>query len=531
MSGRERPLDVRSPGSRAKEIKHASPVQCTGFKEEKQKKKRTKTQEPQKSNHAEEKPAVQKTPKEKATKHLTKESNEEQHMPTESTKAKTCSSTAKSQKRPPRNPLKTQLELETAITLEAPKELKASPANTKPKASSKAEFQTEETNDEECADETMQKMPKAKADVDNSVLKSILGNLKIKVKDRSDSSKVVNSFRENLVKYLKKTIYFHEVQKPLCTGSYYENLKILHPDEFDIMLCMPVERVKIEPFGTNGAFYSVALKRDKNPLMTFQKNDILPASEILKQFRESVKTFAKGFTASAWTMTPKRKGCPAVTLTCQVGSVTISLDVVLCLSVKSSWPSFTKNGLKIEEWLGTKVKQEHKRKPYYLVPKYEGRGNVENDGVQAKDAWRVSFSHIEKDIIKKHGSQKTCCEKGGANCCRKGCLKLLKYLLHLLKESNSTFDKFCSYHAKTTFLHACCSKTKDTDWGESDLSQCFNRLLQDFEKHLRCGELFNFFIPSQNLLSGIGRKLCTQLADTIKEQRENGFPIFKERVC
>ncbi|MEQ2168215.1 hypothetical protein GOODEAATRI_012021 [Goodea atripinnis] len=174
------------------------------------------------------------------------------------------------------------------------------------------------------------------------------------------------------------------------------------------MLPMPVERVKIEPFGTNGAFYSVALKRGKNPLMRFQKDDILPASEILQEFRESVKKFAKGCT---------------------------------------------------------------------------------------------------------------------------GCLKLLKYLLHLLKESNSTFDKFCSYHAKTTFLHACCSKTKDTDWGESDLSQCFNRLLQDFEKHLRCGELFNFFIPSQNLLSGIGKTLCTQLADTIKEQRENGFPIFKERVC
>lgn len=73
-----------------------------------------------------------------------------------------------------------------------------------------------------------------------------------------------------------------------------------------------------------------------------------------------------------------------MTLTTEVQSVTISLDVVLCLMVKSSWPAFTNEGLKIEAWLGTKVKQEYKRKPYYLVPKYEGRGTVENDGVFAK---------------------------------------------------------------------------------------------------------------------------------------------------
>lgn len=87
------------------------------------------------------------------------------------------------------------------------------------------------------------------------------------------------------------------------------------------------------------------------------------------------------FLISEWTVTKKKKGCPAVTLTTEVQSETISLDVVLCLMVKSSWPCFTKEGLKINTWLGAKVKQDYKRKPYYLVPKYEGRGTVEKDGV------------------------------------------------------------------------------------------------------------------------------------------------------
>lgn len=98
------------------------------------------------------------------------------------------------------------------------------------------------------------------------------------------------------------------------------------------------------------------------------------------------------FVLSEWKVTKKKKGCPAVTLITQVQSVTISLDVVLSLMVKSSWPPFTKEGLKIEGWLGTKVKQEYKRMPYYLVPKYEGKGTVENDGVLAKG--KSNFSQL-----------------------------------------------------------------------------------------------------------------------------------------
>lgn len=87
---------------------------------------------------------------------------------------------------------------------------------------------------------------------------------------------------------------------------------------------------------------------------------------------------------SEWKVDRKKKGCPAVTLTTTVESVPISLDVVLSLVVKSSWPPYTKKGLMIDGWLGKKVKQEFKYKPYYLVPKYEGCGTVEDDGVSAK---------------------------------------------------------------------------------------------------------------------------------------------------
>ncbi|KAM4599962.1 cyclic GMP-AMP synthase [Fundulus diaphanus] len=561
MSGRSRPRMAKSPDSRPKEMKQACPVQCPELKEENQKKlpKRTKTQEIQKPKLAEEKPSVEETAEGKGAKHLMRGCDEERRMPTEGIITKTCSNRSKSVRKPPGDYLDAQLEIKTTITLpETPKKFsQASLEAPEPQASGQAESQTnsvkvaakmqgeqlekagprrasakkikaaaEKSNDEECADKDAQKMLKAKADsADDSVLRATLDKLKIKKKDQSETSKVVNDFIENLRKYLKaETICFKEVEEPLRTGSYYENLKISDPDEFDIMLPMPVKRVDVKPFGTDGAFYTVALKREKNPLLKFQQNEVLSASKMLKEFREEVKKFAKRF--PEWKMELKKPGCPAVTLTREVASATISLDVVLCLKVKYRWPSFTEDGFKIEKWLGRKVKREYKWEPYYLVPKYEGSGNVESNGVKAKDAWRVSFSHIEKDIIKKHGSEKTCCEKEGASCCRKSCLKLLKHLLHLLKESNPSFDKFCSYHAKTTFLHACCSRTKDGEWEASRLGHCFNLLLQDFESHLRRGELQNFFIPGQNLLSSPRKKVCSDLADSIKEERENGFPIF-----
>lgn len=63
------------------------------------------------------------------------------------------------------------------------------------------------------------------------------------------------------------------------------------------------------------------------------------------------------------------------------GTDPISLDIVLGLQVKSSWPTFAQEGFKIDKWLGTKVKKELKSQSYYLVPKYEGKGTVELEGV------------------------------------------------------------------------------------------------------------------------------------------------------
>ena len=60
------------------------------------------------------------------------------------------------------------------------------------------------------------------------------------------------------------------------------------------MLAVSVESVDIQPFGEDGAFYSVAMKRhQKHPLDRFLNEDkTIRASEMLKEFRDKVKEAA-----------------------------------------------------------------------------------------------------------------------------------------------------------------------------------------------------------------------------------------------
>ncbi|KAL1262933.1 hypothetical protein QQF64_005672 [Cirrhinus molitorella] len=368
------------------------------------------------------------------------------------------------------------------------------------------------------------------------VLKATIDKLKIKKNERSQASGCVNDTMDKVIAHLKQNVTWCKYIERLPTGSYYENVKICEPDEFDVMLTIPVERVNIQNFDEAGAFYTVALKRNPNKhlLDRFLNEDkTIKASEMLHEFREAIKKAVKKLPNKDKIMIRRKKPrCPAVTLEIKIeeNGKTISVDFVLGLKVHGSWPHFTKDGFKIENWLGKKEKTNMKRQPFYLVPKYKGKGNAEHNGVVAKDAWRISFSNVEKEILKRHGHSKTCCEdRNGQKCCRKECLKLLKYLLQKLKEDDSKSSKmssFCSYHAKTTLLHACATRGPDSEWAYTQLADCFQQLLKDFLEHLRNRRLPNFFIPSHNLLHEASKRSCEFLANEIEFQHNNNFPIF-----
>ncbi|XP_061482053.1 cyclic GMP-AMP synthase [Rhineura floridana] len=376
--------------------------------------------------------------------------------------------------------------------------------------------------------------PVAKASVPAGIqsLNQVLEKLKIATQQRSVAARRVNQVRDLLVTAIKMEDCFSFVDV-LGTGSYYERVKISIPDEFDIMLKIPNLRIELESCSvgaSTGAFYYVKLKRNpgKGCLHKFlDEKERLSSSNMLSALRTIIVEAVKEIEDVKVSVERKRPGSPAVTLLIGKTPCVISVDIILALEFRcQNWCESTKNGLLINEWQGRKVKKAFLNEPLLLVPKNakDGKGLIEN-------TWRLSFSHIEKALMTDHGHAKTCCEKNGTKCCRKDCLKLLKYLLKQLKtkhENRNQFDRFHSYHAKTAFFHTCANWPHDEEWLQKNRDECFKRLLGYFLDCLKKAELQHFFIPEFNLLctDKVQKTKCSTLAKAIESEKNNRFPAF-----
>ncbi|KFP73492.1 Cyclic GMP-AMP synthase, partial [Acanthisitta chloris] len=343
----------------------------------------------------------------------------------------------------------------------------------------------------------------------------------------SQASAQVNKVVSHLIKAIRiKDSSFGSI-KLHSAGSYYEHVKISEPNEFDIMFVMPVERLQLEESDDTGAFYYLTFKRspkEKYLLRFVDEDGKLSAFKMLQALRDIIKQEVKNIEDTEVTVTRKKAGSPAITLQIKNLPSDISVDIILTLEVHQGWPPSAQDGLKIKQWQGTKVRGIFKRESLYLVAKQNKR-----EKVLRGNTWRLSFSHVEKAMMKSHGDKKTCCEAGGLKCCRKSCLKLLKHLLAQLKMKHpKELEKFCSYHVKTAFFHSCVLWPDDTDWQFSDLDHCFQKCLEYFVDCLQNSQLPHFFIPRYNLLSLEEKASHRFLSRQIIHQLNNRFPIFQE---
>ncbi|XP_032765735.1 cyclic GMP-AMP synthase [Rattus rattus] len=357
-------------------------------------------------------------------------------------------------------------------------------------------------------------------------LKKVLDKLRLKRKEISAAAETVNKVVDQLLRRMQRRESEFKGVEQLNTGSYYEHVKISAPNEFDVMFKLEVPRIELEEYYETGAFYRVKFKRIPrgNPLSHFLEGEVLSATKVLSKFREIIKEEVKEIKDTDVTVEEEKPGSPAVTLLIR-NPEEISVDIILALESKGSWPISTKGGLPIQDWLGTKVRTNLRREPFYLVPKNAKDGNHFQG-----ETWRLSFSHTEKYILNNHGIGKTCCESSGAKCCRKECLKLMKYLLEQLKREFQELDAFCSYHVKTAIFHMWTKDPQDSQWDPRNLSTCFDKFLTFFLECLRTEKLDHYFIPKFNLFSQelIDKKSKEFLSEKIEYERNNGFPIFNK---
>uniref|UniRef100_UPI00398E4DBE cyclic GMP-AMP synthase-like n=1 Tax=Pristiophorus japonicus TaxID=55135 RepID=UPI00398E4DBE len=258
-----------------------------------------------------------------------------------------------------------------------------------------------------------------------------------------------------------------------------------------------------------------------------------------------------------WTATLQRKsqGSPAVTMLVQdsESEQNISIDIVLGLEAFQQWPTCTNDGMNIEKWLSKKTKSNLKHQSFYFVPKHphrraralsnDLRGACHNychgseyhiqllgrEFAGKRKTWRISFSHVEKTLLMNHGSMKSCCHRGAVGCCRKNCLKLMKYLVHVLKEQYpQELSKLNSYYIKTAYFHSMVQRHKDDQWPASKVVECFLKFLDDFIEHVEKAELKHFFVATSNLFDSTNfpPKNLKFLLKILKEQKANGILAF-----
>uniref|UniRef100_A0A4W4F2I7 Cyclic GMP-AMP synthase n=1 Tax=Electrophorus electricus TaxID=8005 RepID=A0A4W4F2I7_ELEEL len=355
-------------------------------------------------------------------------------------------------------------------------------------------------------------------------------DLRLRQIERKPAVMLVNNLIKDLLKFLKENeghSFFRDVSV-FTSGSYYELVKINKPNEFDIMLKLKTPQLTwmaLEDY--NGLFYRVSLCRStRSEIRSFLLEDerTISSSKVIKEMQRLVHKFMNTHQGL------NRVNSPAVTLAFKKhkdDDIELSVDIVPALEVSQGWPEAARSGLDIDKWLGKKARRKFVSRPVYFVPK---RPKWRKLSDHEKESWRISFSHIEKEMIMFHGNKKTCCETKPNECCRKLCLRLLKCLFEGLKNTYpKELEPLCSYHGKTAFFHNLSQRFEDSLWTPGQLSHCFMRLLVDFEHAAQIGSLPHFFIPQFNLFSpaSFPKRSLLFLANSLREQRELGLPLLR----
>ncbi|XP_051991396.1 cyclic GMP-AMP synthase-like [Xyrauchen texanus] len=362
-------------------------------------------------------------------------------------------------------------------------------------------------------------------------------DLRLRKNDQQNAVKLVNNLINGLLEFFKNNEdqpFFREVSV-LTSGSYYELVKINKPNEFDIMLKLKVPRLiwsELEDY--NGLFYKVMLPRaTRSDIQFFLLEDerTISATKVKGELYRLVRKFISNYKGEGcWLIQRQRVTSPAVTLELKTGDEeedVLSVDLVPALEVPQGWPQAARAGPDVDQWLGKRCRRNFISKAVYFVPKRPHGRNLKDE---AKESWRISFSHIEKEMIQYHGNKRTCCEGAPNKCCRKLSLRLLKLLIEGLKQHYpKELEPLCSYHGKTAFFHNLSVRVQDSLWSPGQLSVCFMKLFGHFERCAQNGSLLHFFVRDHNLFAppAFPKRTLVFLTNALKEQRESGFPVLK----
>ncbi|KAM6428218.1 cyclic GMP-AMP synthase isoform 2-T3 [Liasis olivaceus] len=332
--------------------------------------------------------------------------------------------------------------------------------------------------------------------------------------------------------------YFRDA-KELIPGDSYARGQILCPGEFEVLLTIPIPDCThyVEVDGYKGLFYTLTLLKKSHGFpaaFLLEDGKTISPRNIMEEFWKCVNAFVEAFYSvpfPGWQvrLEKKKPNCPVVNLVMldNQGAKFMAMNLVPVLEFTGQWPSAKKARELLEENL-----LPHLMKMFYFVAEQcPGRHN--------KETWRISFSHVEKEILNHHSSPPACYRQHRSKCCRNDCLKMLQDLVDSLKmEYPLMLAPLSSYHTRMSFLHTLWKWKADTDWKASDVTHCFERVLGNFIQEVATAHLSHFFLPKCNLFAAKFfpptklKFLCSHLKEkeaTAKMSCQKGYPALVVR--
>ncbi|XP_033116348.1 cyclic GMP-AMP synthase-like [Anneissia japonica] len=301
----------------------------------------------------------------------------------------------------------------------------------------------------------------------------------IPVDKRYRAFEVVEDIKNSLQKFVQdesKTNYtFGDI---MPQGSSYEGLKVVEPNEFDLLLPLilkdsewrSTEAAGSEYHAPGYVFIRKCISNTKTPYDDAIDNDVyLSPIEIKRKMQSIVQRAVKKLDFPNVQRVTLRESGPALTLEViydddDYGSRKMFIDIVPSMNIRNK----------------LFVAKRHPESDQYQNRTYH---NIFNN------LWRVSFSEKEKEIIR---------EMDGERECRRTCLKILKTIQ--LKKGSSQLGMLSSYHLKTCMLHLNADKSIGS-WHQDNLDDRFKDLLMKLIQFLKEEKMPSFSDRNIDLFS------------------------------
>lgn len=326
------------------------------------------------------------------------------------------------------------------------------------------------------------------------------------------------------------------------SGSYFEDLKVEGPDEFDFMICLEtlslpgvcvIKDIPLRPVADPGYVHvqvpNELVRRSYRQQRYISNEGNLKPDVLLKRFKELIEEALAKRKRRPHEMIAERVEVELrkIPITIKVrwnGKMfpfyEISIDLTLCIKL-SGWPSASDiRGRLNKGHPGYEVFEKAVREGYHLVASTIGESG------QPRPCWRLSFSVAEGIVLK------NVCEN--PRLMHKVTLKVLKVLRkkHVddlcLHEQAGLFNVawvFHSYVLKTMFLHEWCEFPEDSYWSKDKLGKRVKGILERIRNSLKDKDIRSFWVPDYKLFNFRARrstqtKLCEEkLSDLLENLR------------